>query len=126
MTSPDEIWLVAEVLSNTLATGQMLETKHRSQFLKILKNFPSNMRFTSQWIPSHIGLFGNDTADLFVTENLMSRRTKIFDSRKDSSDSPLATPDHLLFCAGLEREDIFSSPLLVYDFLRTLGLMDLV
>ncbi|GFS84110.1 RNase H domain-containing protein [Trichonephila clavipes] len=36
-----------------------------------------------------------------------------------------ATPDHLLFCAGLEREDIYSSPLLVYDFLRTLGLMDL-
>ncbi|GFW07973.1 uncharacterized protein TNCV_3921051 [Trichonephila clavipes] len=36
-----------------------------------------------------------------------------------------ATPDHLLFCAGLERE-IYSSPLLVYDFLRTLGLMDLV
>ncbi|GFU54665.1 hypothetical protein TNCV_2161331 [Trichonephila clavipes] len=37
-----------------------------------------------------------------------------------------ATPDHLLFCAGLEREDIYSSPLLVYDFLRTLGLIDLV
>ncbi|GFT86654.1 RNase H domain-containing protein [Trichonephila clavipes] len=49
MTSPDEIWILcdSEVLSNTLATGQMLETKHRSQFLKILKNFPSNMRFTS-------------------------------------------------------------------------------
>ncbi|GFT76888.1 transposable element Tcb2 transposase [Trichonephila clavipes] len=25
----------------------------------------------------------------------------------------LATPDHLLFCAGLDREDIYSSPLLV-------------
>ncbi|GFU14149.1 RNase H domain-containing protein [Trichonephila clavipes] len=36
-----------------------------------------------------------------------------------------ATPDHLLFCAGLDREDIYSSPLLVYDFLETLGLMDL-
>ncbi|GFW89134.1 hypothetical protein TNCV_2685681 [Trichonephila clavipes] len=24
-----------------------------------------------------------------------------------------ATPDHLLFCAGLDREDIYSSPLLV-------------
>ncbi|GFX55823.1 hypothetical protein TNCV_609891 [Trichonephila clavipes] len=75
-------YVIAEVLSNTLATGQMLETKHRSQFLKILKNFPSNMRFTSQWIPSHIGLFGNDTADLLakegVTENLMSRRTLTF------------------------------------------------
>ncbi|GFV50105.1 RNase H domain-containing protein [Trichonephila clavipes] len=38
----------------------------------------------------------------------------------------LATPDRLLLCAGLDREDIYSSPLLVYDFLSTLGLMDLV
>ncbi|GFT47682.1 hypothetical protein TNCV_215841 [Trichonephila clavipes] len=38
-----------------------------------------------------------------------------------------ATPDHLLFCAGLEREDIyFQSSFGVNDFLRTLGLMDLV
>ncbi|GFV95053.1 hypothetical protein TNCV_1030511 [Trichonephila clavipes] len=37
-----------------------------------------------------------------------------------------ATPDHLLLCAGLDREDIYSSLLLVYDFLRTLRLMDLV
>ncbi|GFV06235.1 RNase H domain-containing protein [Trichonephila clavipes] len=37
-----------------------------------------------------------------------------------------ATPDHPLLCAGLDREDIYSSPLLVYDFLKTLGLMDLV
>ncbi|GFV54051.1 hypothetical protein TNCV_1071741 [Trichonephila clavipes] len=38
--------------------------------------------FYFQWIPSHIGLFGNDTADLLakegVTENLMSRRTLTF------------------------------------------------
>ncbi|GFW08492.1 hypothetical protein TNCV_2775141 [Trichonephila clavipes] len=35
-----------------------------------------------QWIPSHIGLFGNDTADLLakegVTEDLMSRKTLTF------------------------------------------------
>ncbi|GFT44150.1 hypothetical protein TNCV_576251 [Trichonephila clavipes] len=32
----DEIWILCDsrVLSSTLATGQMLETKHRSQFLK--------------------------------------------------------------------------------------------
>ncbi|GFW87708.1 RNase H domain-containing protein [Trichonephila clavipes] len=34
-------YVIAEVLSNTLATGQMLKKKHRSQFLKILKNFPA-------------------------------------------------------------------------------------
>ncbi|GFW46252.1 uncharacterized protein TNCV_2813471 [Trichonephila clavipes] len=147
-----------------------------------------------QWIPSHIGLFGNDTADLLakegVTENLMSRRTLTFSEIFSKTKSLIqelwktppthpwynrqapggalsikadrvvqttisrlasghirglsfnfgqkiyenctkcnlvqATPDHLLFCAGLEREDIYSSPLLVYDFLRTLGLMDLV
>ncbi|GFS90789.1 RNase H domain-containing protein [Trichonephila clavipes] len=146
-----------------------------------------------QWIPSHIGLFGNDTADLLakegVTEDLMSRRTltsEFFSKTKSliqelwktppthpwyNRQAPggalsikadrvvqttisrlasghtrglsfhlgqkiyenctkcnlvLATPDHLLLCAGLDREDIYSSPLLAYDFLRTLGLMDLV
>ncbi|GFW40670.1 putative RNA-directed DNA polymerase from transposon BS [Trichonephila clavipes] len=147
-----------------------------------------------QWIPSHIGLFGNDTADLLakegVTEDLKSRRTLTFSeifsktksliqelwktqpthpwynrqapgdvlsinvdrvvqttiSRLESGHTRglsfllgqkiyenctkcnlvQATPDHLLFYAGLDREDIYSSPLLVYDFLGTLGLMDLV
>ncbi|GFU81802.1 RNase H domain-containing protein [Trichonephila clavipes] len=147
-----------------------------------------------QWIPSHIGLFGNDTADLLakegVTEDLMSRRTLTFSELFSKTKSLIqelwktppthpwyirqapggalsikadrvvqttisrlasgrtsglsfhldqeiyenctkcnlvqATPDHLLLCAGLDREDIYSSPLLVYDFLRTLGLMDLV
>ncbi|GFW68068.1 RNase H domain-containing protein [Trichonephila clavipes] len=74
-------YVIAEVLSNTLTTGQMLETKHRSQFLKILKNFPSNMRYTSNGF--HLTLVsGNDTADLLakegVTEDLMSRRTLTF------------------------------------------------
>ncbi|GFU86667.1 uncharacterized protein TNCV_2880871 [Trichonephila clavipes] len=30
-----------------------------------------------------------------------------------------ATPDHLLFCAGLEREDIYSNPLLVARIINT-------
>ncbi|GFX97440.1 hypothetical protein TNCV_2840001 [Trichonephila clavipes] len=83
-----------------------------------------------------------------VTENLMSRRTltfseifsknEIFDSRtmEDSRLTPgqkiyenctkcnlvQATPDHLLFCAGLERRT--SIPVLFgVRFPRTLGLM---
>ncbi|GFX07753.1 hypothetical protein TNCV_4160221 [Trichonephila clavipes] len=63
MTSPDEIWILCDSQCYpTPSTGQMLETKHRSQFLKILKTFPATIYF--QWIPSHIGLFCNDTADL--------------------------------------------------------------
>ncbi|GFT85859.1 putative RNA-directed DNA polymerase from transposon BS [Trichonephila clavipes] len=162
--------------------------------LKNLKELSQQHEIYFQWIPSHIGLFGNDTADLLakegVTENLMSRRTLTFSEIFSKTKSLIqelwktppthpwynrqapggalsikadrvvqttisrlasghirglsfnlgqkiyenctkcnlvqATPDHLLFCAGLEREDIYSSPLLVYDFLRTLGLMDLV
>ncbi|GFW92321.1 RNase H domain-containing protein [Trichonephila clavipes] len=147
-----------------------------------------------QWIPSHIGLFGNDTADLLakegVTENLMSRRTLTFSEIFSKTKSliqelwktPLTHPwynrqapggtlsikadrvvqttisrlasghirglsfnlgqkiyenctkcnlvqaTQIIFCfvQDLKGEDIYSSPLLVYDFLRTLGLMDLV
>ncbi|GFW61856.1 RNase H domain-containing protein [Trichonephila clavipes] len=37
-----------------------------------------------------------------------------------------ASPDHILGCLGLSREDVFSSPLLVLDFLRVNGLLGLV
>ncbi|GFV94007.1 putative RNA-directed DNA polymerase from transposon BS [Trichonephila clavipes] len=160
--------------------------------LKNLKELSQQHEIYFQWIPSHIGLFGNDTADLLakegVTEDLMARRTLTFSEIFSKTKSLIqelwktppthpwynrqapggalsikadrvvlttisrlastrglsfhlgqkiyenctkcnlvqATPDHLLFCAGLDREDIYSSPLLVYDFLRTFWLMDLV
>ncbi|GFY14496.1 RNase H domain-containing protein [Trichonephila clavipes] len=37
-----------------------------------------------------------------------------------------ASPDHILNGLGLSREDIFSSPLLLLDFLRVSGLLGLV
>ena len=37
-----------------------------------------------------------------------------------------ASPEHLLSFAGLDRNDINTSPHLVYDFLKILGLVDLV
>ncbi|GFW65967.1 RNase H domain-containing protein [Trichonephila clavipes] len=144
MTSPDEIWILCDSRSaiQHLSDWTNIGDKTSVSILKNLKELSQQHEIYFQWIPSHIGLFGNDTADLLakegVTENLMSRRTltfsEIFSKTKSliqelwktPSDSPLATPDHLLFCAGLEREDIYSSPLLVYDFLRTLGLMDLI
>ncbi|GFX36090.1 RNase H domain-containing protein [Trichonephila clavipes] len=50
--------------------------------LKNLKELSQQHEIYFQWIPSHIGLFGNDTADLLakegVTEDLMSRRTLTF------------------------------------------------
>ncbi|GFX88765.1 RNase H domain-containing protein [Trichonephila clavipes] len=162
--------------------------------LKNLKELSQQHEIYFQWIPSRIGLFGNDT-DVFlakegVTEYLMSRRTLTFSEffsktkyliqelwkthptppwcNREAPGGALsikayrvvqttisrlasghtrglffhlgqktyenctkcnlvqATPDHLLLCAGLDREDIYSSPLLLYDFLSTLGLMDLV
>ncbi|GFT68858.1 RNase H domain-containing protein [Trichonephila clavipes] len=49
VTSSDEIWILCDSRNaiQHLSDWQMLERKHRSQFLKILKSFPSNMRYTS-------------------------------------------------------------------------------
>ncbi|GFW63480.1 putative RNA-directed DNA polymerase from transposon BS [Trichonephila clavipes] len=196
MTSPDEIWILCDNRSaiQHLSDWTNVGDKTSVSILKNLKELSQQHEIYFQWIPSHIGLFGNDTADLLakegVTENLMSRRTLTFSEIFSKTKSLIqelwkippthpwynrqapggalsikadrvvqttisrlasghirglpfnlgqkiyenctkcnlvqATPDHLLFCAGLEREDIYSSPLLVYDFLRTLGLMDLV
>ncbi|GFT36000.1 probable RNA-directed DNA polymerase from transposon BS [Trichonephila clavipes] len=196
MTSPDEIWILCDSRSaiQHISDWTNVGDKTSVSILKNLKELSQQHEIYFQWIPSHIGLFGNDTADLLakegVTENLMSRRTLTFSEIFSKTKSLIqelwktppthpwynrqapggalsikadrvvqttisrlasghirglsfnlgqkiyenctkcnlvqATPDHLLFCAGLEREDIYSSPLLVYDFLRTLGLMDLV
>lgn len=37
-----------------------------------------------------------------------------------------ASPRHILDCLGLSREDIYATPLLVLDFLRVNGILDLV
>ncbi|GFX86336.1 putative RNA-directed DNA polymerase from transposon BS [Trichonephila clavipes] len=196
MTSPDEIWILCDSRSaiQHLSDWTNVGDKTAVSILKNLKELSQQHEIYFQWIPSHIGLFGNDTADLLakegVTEDLMSRRTLTFSEIFSKTKSLIqelwktppthpwynrqapggalsikadrvvqttisrlasghirglsfnlgqkiyenctkcnlvqATPDHLLFCAGLDREDIYSSPLLVYDFLRTLGLMDLV
>ncbi|GFV73710.1 putative RNA-directed DNA polymerase from transposon BS [Trichonephila clavipes] len=196
MTSPDEIWILCDSRSaiQHLSDWTNVGDKTSVSILKNLKELSQQHEIYFQWIPSHIGLFGNDTADLLakegVTEDLMSRRTLTFSEIFSKTKSLIqelwktppthpwynrqapggalsikadrvvqttisrlasghirglsfnlgqkiyenctkcnlvqATPDHLLFCAGLDREDIYSSPLLVYDFLRTLGLMDLV
>ncbi|GFT85658.1 putative RNA-directed DNA polymerase from transposon BS [Trichonephila clavipes] len=131
MTSPDEIWILCDSRSaiQHLSDWTNVGDKTSVSILKNLKELSQQHEIYFQWIPSHIGLFGNDTADLLakegVTENLMSRRTLTFSEIFSKTKSliqelwktppthPLATPDHLLFCAGLEREDIYSSPLLV-------------
>ncbi|GFX16179.1 putative RNA-directed DNA polymerase from transposon BS [Trichonephila clavipes] len=183
MTSPDEIWILCDSRSaiQHLSDWTNVGDKTSVSILKNLKELSQQHDFYFQWIPSHIGLFGNDTADLLakegVTENLMSRRTLTFSEIFSKTKSLIqelwktppthpwynrqapggalsikadrvvqttisrlasghirglsfnlgqkiyenctkcnlvqATPDHLLFCAGLEREDIYSSPLLV-------------
>ncbi|GFY22001.1 RNase H domain-containing protein [Trichonephila clavipes] len=194
--SSEEIWILCDSRSaiQHLSDWTNVGDKTSVSIFKNHKKLSQQHEIYFQWIPSHIGLFGNDTADLLakegVTEDLMSRRTlnfsEIFSKTKSliqelwktppthpwynrqapggslsiKSDRVVqttisrhasghtrglsfhlgqkiyengnkcnlvqATPDHPLVCAGLDREDIYSSPLLVYDFLRTLGLMDLV
>ncbi|GFW20879.1 RNase H domain-containing protein [Trichonephila clavipes] len=183
MTSPDEIWILCDSRSaiQHLSDWTNVGDKTSVSILKNLKELSQQHEIYFQWIPSHIGLFGNDTADLLakegVTENLMSRRTLTFSEIFSKTKSLIqelwktppthpwynrqapggalsikadrvvqttisrlasghirglsfnlgqkiyenctkcnlvkATPDHLLFCAGLEREYIYSSPLLV-------------
>ncbi|GFV55701.1 putative RNA-directed DNA polymerase from transposon BS [Trichonephila clavipes] len=186
MTSPDEIWILCDSRSaiQHLSDWTNVGDKTSVSILKNLKELSQQHEIYFQWIPSHIGLFGNDTADLLakegVTEDLMSRRTLTFSEIFSKTKSLIqelwktppthpwynrqapggalsikadrvvqttisrlasghirglsfhlgqkiyenctkcnlvqATPDHLLFCAGPDREDIYSSPLLVYEF----------
>ncbi|GFT86484.1 putative RNA-directed DNA polymerase from transposon BS [Trichonephila clavipes] len=191
VTSPDEIWILCDSRSaiQHLSDWTNIGDKTSVSILKNLKELSQQHEIYFQWIPSHIGLFGNDTADLLakegVIEDLMSRRTLTFSEIFSKTKSLIqelwktppthpwynrqapggalsikmdrvvqttisrlasghtrglsfhlgqkiyenctkcnlvqATADHLLFCAGLDREDIYSSPLLVYDFLRAHG-----
>ncbi|GFS49875.1 metabotropic glutamate receptor 8 [Trichonephila clavipes] len=84
MTSPDEIWILCDSRSaiQHLSDWTNVGDKTSVSILKNLKELSQQHEIYFQWIPSHIGLFGNDTADLLakegVTENLMSRRTLTF------------------------------------------------
>ncbi|GFX45043.1 putative RNA-directed DNA polymerase from transposon BS [Trichonephila clavipes] len=84
ITSPDEIWILCDSRSaiQHLSDWTNVEDKTSVSILKNLKELSQQHEIYFQWIPSHIGLFGNDTADLLakegVTENLMSRRTLTF------------------------------------------------
>ncbi|GFU67777.1 RNase H domain-containing protein [Trichonephila clavipes] len=157
MTSPDEIWILCDSRSaiQHLSDWTNVGDKTSVSILKNLKELSQQHEIYFQWIPSHIGLFGNDTADLLAKEELwktplthpwynrqapggalsikadrvvqttISRLAsghirglsfnlgqKIYENCTKCN-LVQATPDHLLFCAGLEREDIYSSPLLV-------------
>ncbi|GFW55923.1 probable RNA-directed DNA polymerase from transposon BS [Trichonephila clavipes] len=84
MTSPDEIWILCDSRSaiQHLSDWTNVGDKTSVSILKNLKELSQQHEIYFQWIPSHIGLFGNDTADLLakegVTENLMSGRTLTF------------------------------------------------
>ncbi|GFW28317.1 RNase H domain-containing protein [Trichonephila clavipes] len=84
ITSPDEIWILCDSRSaiQHLSDWTNVGDKTSVSILKNLKELSQQHEIYFQWIPSHIGLFGNDTADLLakegVTEDLMSRRTLTF------------------------------------------------
>ncbi|GFX74919.1 putative RNA-directed DNA polymerase from transposon BS [Trichonephila clavipes] len=84
VTSSDEIWILCDSRSaiQHLSDWTNVGDKTSVSILKNLKELSQQHEIYFQWIPSHIGLFGNDTADLLakegVTEDLMSRRTLTF------------------------------------------------
>ncbi|GFV73962.1 RNase H domain-containing protein [Trichonephila clavipes] len=147
MTSPDEIWILCDSRSaiQHLSDWTNVGDKTSVSILKNLKELSQQHEIYFQWIPSHIGLFGNDTADLLAKEELwktppthpwynrqapggalsikadrvvqttISRLAsghirglsfnlgqKIYENCTKCN-LVQATPDHLLFCAGLER-----------------------
>ncbi|GFT00716.1 RNase H domain-containing protein [Trichonephila clavipes] len=50
---------------------------------------------------------------------------KVFQTCSKSHLLP-TSPEHILDCLGLAVEDVYASPLLVLDFVRVNGLMDLI
>ncbi|GFU44467.1 RNase H domain-containing protein [Trichonephila clavipes] len=66
MTSPDEIWILCDSRSaiQHLSDWTNVGDKTSVSILKNLKELSQQHEIYFQWIPSHIGLFGNDTADL--------------------------------------------------------------
>ncbi|GFU69651.1 putative RNA-directed DNA polymerase from transposon BS [Trichonephila clavipes] len=84
VTSPDEIWILCDSRSaiQHLSDWTNIGDKTSVSILKNLKELSQQHEIYFQCILSHIGLFGNDTADLLakegVTEDLMSRRTLTF------------------------------------------------
>ncbi|GFU47172.1 putative 115 kDa protein in type-1 retrotransposable element R1DM [Trichonephila clavipes] len=72
MTSPDEIWILCDSRSaiQHLSDWTNVGDKTSVSILKNLKELSQQHEIYFQWIPSHIGLFGNDTADLLAKEEL--------------------------------------------------------
>ncbi|GFW94770.1 RNase H domain-containing protein [Trichonephila clavipes] len=66
MTSPDEIWILCDSRSaiQHLSDWTNVGDKTSVSILKNLKELSQQHEIYFQWIPSHIGLFGNETADL--------------------------------------------------------------
>ncbi|GFY21294.1 RNase H domain-containing protein [Trichonephila clavipes] len=67
MTSPDEIWILCDSRSAIQHLSDWINVGYKTSvsILKNLKELSQQHEIYFQWIPSHIGLFGNDTADLF-------------------------------------------------------------
>ncbi|GFV54781.1 RNase H domain-containing protein [Trichonephila clavipes] len=83
-TSSDEIWILCDSRSAIQHFSDWTNVGDNTpvSILKNLKELFQQHEIYFQWIPSHIGLLGNDTADLLakegVTEDLMSRITLTF------------------------------------------------
>lgn len=194
--SGNEIWILSDSRSaiQHMTNWQKVRDSDGVSILSKLKLLSKSHDIHLQWIPSHVDLEGNETADTLAkagacetTEPLAPLTFLEFFSRvksinkttwfvppehqwyqcsrpggslysglkrqdqttlarfrsghlrslifpdgyksfetcsKCSSDQ--ASPEHILACLGLSKHDLFDNPLMVLDFLRVFGVMDLV
>ncbi|GFX34039.1 transposable element Tc3 transposase [Trichonephila clavipes] len=141
-----EIWILSDSRSaiQHLPYWQSVRDNVGVSILTKLKRLFTSHRIHLQWIPSHIDLEGNETADTLAKAGACEDQTllarfrsghiksmkfsegrKSFEMCMNCSSEP-ATPAHILECLGLAKQDLADVPLLVLDFLRVYDVMDLV
>ncbi|GFX00811.1 RNase H domain-containing protein [Trichonephila clavipes] len=121
--------------------------------LKKLKHISSSHEIHLQWVPSHVKLVSNEIADSLANPQhtmnsaalTYSELHSTYINNKQSTVPPAhlwngnkafstcvrcsacqASPENILDCLGLSKQDLYEDPLMVLDFLRVNGIMDLL
>ncbi|GFV09456.1 RNase H domain-containing protein [Trichonephila clavipes] len=141
LLNEQDLWILSDSRSSLqyLYNWITVEDKASVSILQKLRQISESRDIPFQWIPSHVNIFGNEQADLLAKEGCNASppisSTLTFSEHQSRIKSEIlkewkifalctktqqTSPDHILDCLGLSREGLFSSPLLVFDFLRPL------